>query len=123
MNLSLSPELLEYLEPLSTEDIENYELNEEWKLDGEDPNMLPSGYTPKEIEIVMAEYLPTRIPTETDMFWGWELKEIRTMLTKRFGCRVIASETDDEFYYFYKLWRDQEVLEKAFSKPSVGGMN
>ena len=62
----------------------------------------------------MAEYLPTRIATETDMLWGWELKDIRTMLTKRFGCKCVANETDEEFNYFWKIWRDQEELEKMF---------
>ena len=114
MNLSASPELLEYLEAFSTEHIENVITNEEWIDEGEDPNHRPAGYTPEQIESVMAEYLPTRIATETDMLWSWELKEIRTMLTKRFGCKCVAYETDEEFNYFWKIWRDQEELEKMF---------
>ena len=114
MNLSASPELLAYLDEFSTRHIENIITNEEWIREGEDPNHRPAGYTPDQIESVMAEYLPTRIPTETDMLWSWELKEIRTMLTKRFGCKCVAYETDEEFNYFWKIWRDQEELEKMF---------
>ena len=119
MNLSASPELLEYVEYLSTEYIGNMEINEDWIEEGEDPNHLPAGYTPEQIESVMAEYLSTRFATETDMLWEWELKEIRTMLVKRFwedGSRVIADETDEEFYYFWNIWRDHQALERAFAQ-------
>ena len=126
MNLSASPELLAYLEPLSTEHIENIITNREWIEEGENPNYRPAGYTPEQIESVMADYPSTRGAFDTDDtdLFGLIFNDIRAMLVKRFwqeGCKCVAYETNEEFNFFWQIWRDHQALERAYAPECRSG--
>ena len=82
-------------------------------MEGEDPNCLPYGYEPWQLELAVKEYLPKRrrgLPKR----WvtTYDQNQVRIILTKMFGTKCLPSDTHEDVIKYNRI-------ANANSKPVV----